>query len=86
MIKIADFGLVAIHEFAQQSHTIDKGTTKYMAQVMKSSKYDTKSDIYSLHVITQQLFCIEDNRHLLNVSNILIKLFFPKILSSIQEI
>jgi serine/threonine protein kinase len=50
LIKIADFGLVAIHEFAQQSHTINKGTIKYMAQVMKSSKYDTKSDIYSLHV------------------------------------
>jgi serine/threonine protein kinase len=67
-IKIADFGLVAIHEFAQNSHAIDKRTLKYMApEVMKSSKYDTKSDIYSLHVILQELFCIEDNRYLFNI-------------------
>jgi serine/threonine protein kinase len=64
-IKIADFGLVAIHEFAQQSHTIDKGTLKYMApKVMNNSKYDTKSDIYSLYVILQELFCIDVNRYL----------------------
>ncbi len=79
MIKIADFGLVTIHGFAQQSHTIDKGTIKYMApQITKSSKYDAKSDIYNLYVIMQELFCIEDNRHLLNVSKILIKFFFQK--------
>jgi hypothetical protein len=28
-IKIADLGLEAIHESAQQSHTTDKGTLKY---------------------------------------------------------
>jgi alpha-tubulin suppressor-like RCC1 family protein len=71
LIKIADFGLVAIHEFAQQSHSIDKGTLKYMApEVMNSSKYDTKCDIYSLHVIMQELFCIDPNRYRLNVSQI----------------
>jgi serine/threonine protein kinase len=64
LVKIADFGLVAIHEFAQQSHTIDKGTPKYMApEVIKTSKYDIKSDIYSLFVIMQELFCISDDRY-----------------------
>ncbi len=63
-IKIVDFGLVVIHEFAQQSHTIDKGTVKYMTpEVTKSSKCNTKSDIYSLYVVMQELFCIEDNRY-----------------------
>jgi serine/threonine protein kinase len=77
LIKIADFGLVAIHEFAQQSYNIDKGTLKYMApEVMKCSKYDTKSDIYSLHVIMQELFSIDVNRYIVFVIKLLIKLVF----------
>jgi serine/threonine protein kinase len=64
-IKIADFGLVAIHEIVQQSHTIYKGTLKYMApEVIDNSKYDMKSNIYRLYVliIMQELFCIDENR------------------------
>jgi serine/threonine protein kinase len=64
LMKIEDFGLIAIHEFALKSHTIDKGTIKYMApQVMKSTKYDTKADIFSLRVVMQELFCIDPNRY-----------------------
>jgi serine/threonine-protein kinase len=41
-IKIADFGFVAIHEFAEQSHTIDKGTPKYMAPEMINNRFVEK--------------------------------------------
>jgi len=70
LIKIADFGLVAIHEFAQQSHSIDKGSPKYTApEVVHSSKYETKFDIFSLHVVMQELFCIDPNRYRHHFSN-----------------
>jgi serine/threonine-protein kinase ULK/ATG1 len=59
-VKIADFGLMAIHNFSEQSHTIDKGTPKYMApEVINNKKYDTKADIYSLGVIFLNLFDLE---------------------------
>ncbi len=59
-VKIADFGLMAIHKFSEQSHTIDKGTPKYTApEVMESNKYDTKADIFSLGVIFKNLFNLE---------------------------
>jgi serine/threonine protein kinase len=55
-VKIADFGLMAIHKFSEQSHTIDKGTPKYMApEVIESKKYNTKADIYSLGIILKAL-------------------------------
>jgi serine/threonine protein kinase len=56
-VKIADFGLMAIHDFPEKSHTLDKGSTKYMApEVINNKKYETKADIYSLGVIFQNLF------------------------------
>jgi serine/threonine protein kinase len=80
--EIADFGLVAIHEFTQQSQAIDKGTPKYMApEVIKTSKYDTKSDIYGLYVIMQE-FCISDDRYFRIAIN---KSIFPSILFSDNE-
>jgi serine/threonine protein kinase len=64
-IKIADFGLATFHEFDGQSHTKYKGTVRYAApEVMSSRKYDTKADIYSLSVILQELFNIDINEHL----------------------
>jgi hypothetical protein len=59
-VKIADFGLIAIHKFSEQSHTIDKGTPKYMApEVINNKKYDKKADIYSLGAIFQNLLDLE---------------------------
>jgi serine/threonine protein kinase len=53
-VKTADFGLIAVHKFSEQSHTIDKGTPKYTApEVINNKKYDTKADIYSLEIIFQ---------------------------------
>jgi serine/threonine protein kinase len=64
-VKIADFGLATFHEFDGQSHTKYKGTVRYAApEVMSSRKYDTKADIYSLSVILQELFNIDINEHL----------------------
>jgi serine/threonine protein kinase len=63
-VKIADFGLATIHEFDGQSHTKYKGTVRYAApEVMSSTKYDTKADIYSLGVILQELFNIDINEY-----------------------
>ncbi len=61
-VKIADFGLLAIHQFVKESHTGDKGTVKYMApEVIHGTKYDTKADVYSLGVIMENLFDIDFN-------------------------
>jgi serine/threonine protein kinase len=61
-IKICDFGLIAIHKFAQQSHTEDRGQIRYAApEVLDGRKYDFKADIYSLGRILQNLFHIDMN-------------------------
>ncbi len=55
-LSIADFGLIVMHKFGEQTHTIDKGTPKFMApEVATSSEYNTKADIYSLGIIFQRL-------------------------------
>jgi serine/threonine protein kinase len=59
-VKIADFGLMAIHYYSEQSHSIDKGTPKYTApEVINNNKYNTKADIYSLGITFQNLFDLE---------------------------
>jgi hypothetical protein len=61
-IKICDFGLIAIHKFAQQSHTKDRGHIRYAApEVFNGRNYDTKADIYSLGIILINLFDIDIN-------------------------
>jgi hypothetical protein len=56
-VKIADFGLMAIHHYSEQSHTLDKGTPKYMApEVIDNKKYNTKADVYSLGIVFKNLF------------------------------
>jgi hypothetical protein len=61
-VKIADFGLLAIHNFSEQSHTLDKGTPKYTApEVINSRKYNTKADIYSLGIVFENLFSLDMN-------------------------
>jgi serine/threonine protein kinase len=61
-VKIADFGLLAIHKYAEQSHSQDKGTPKYMApEVIEGKKYDIKADIYSVGKIMKELFRIDLN-------------------------
>jgi serine/threonine protein kinase len=55
--KLADFGLSVNHEFKNQSHTQFLGTLKYMApEVMRTRKFDMKSDIHSLGIIVVELF------------------------------
>jgi serine/threonine protein kinase len=61
-IKIADFGIATSHS-GEQSHTQLRGTLKYMApEVLNGRKYDTKADIYSIGVITQEMFNIDINK------------------------
>jgi serine/threonine protein kinase len=58
-VKLGDFGLATVHS-ADQSHTKSTGTTNYIApEVVVSSKYDTRADIYSLGIIVRELFKIE---------------------------
>ncbi len=59
-VKIADMGLAVIHKYSGQSHSLDRGTLKYMApEVGSKKKYDTKADVYSLGVIFRELFALE---------------------------
>jgi serine/threonine protein kinase len=59
-VKIADFCLSTIHKFDEQTRTQDLGTPKYVApEVARGRTYDTKADIYSLGVITEELFVID---------------------------
>jgi hypothetical protein len=61
-VKISDFGLMVIHDFPDKSHTLDKGTTKYIApEVINNKNYDTKADIYSLGVIFENIFSLNMN-------------------------
>jgi serine/threonine protein kinase len=54
-VKIADFGLAKVHDIAK-SNTRDGGSLKYMApEVVCTSTYNTKADIYSLEVISYRL-------------------------------
>ncbi len=56
-IKIGDFGLSTFHYSENHSHTKVLGTLRYMAPEIKEGKdYNTKSDIYSLGVVAQELF------------------------------
>ncbi len=69
-LLIAHFGLSVIHEFIDQSHTQGVGTDKYKAiEVIRSRKYNTKADIYSLGIIVEELFIFDTksyaNSHLI---------------------
>ena len=44
------------------SNTRAVGTNKYMAPEVWDGKYDTKADIYSLSIVGQQIFDIDNNR------------------------
>jgi RCC1 and BTB domain-containing protein len=60
VVKIADFGLVTIHNCAEQLHEPDKGHIRYIApEVGDGGKYDTKADIYSLGMILKDLYDVD---------------------------
>jgi hypothetical protein len=61
-VKIADFGLIAFHEFAErtQTHSQDIGHIRYAApEVLNGNRYDTKANVYSLGIILQNLFQLD---------------------------
>ncbi len=61
-IKIADFGLATFHKFDEQTHTEGLGNARYVAQeVLNGRNYDMKADIYSLGVVSQELFYVDIN-------------------------
>jgi hypothetical protein len=58
-IHIIDFGLIAIHEYAEQTHSSNRGNIEYMApEAYEGRNYDTKADIYSLGILLKELFQI----------------------------
>lgn len=59
-VKLADFGIAVAHLFDEQTHTQGLGDIKYVApEVLRGRIYDTKSDIYSLGLITGEVFDID---------------------------
>ncbi len=61
-VKIADFGLATFHKFDEQTHTEGLGNARYVAQeVLNGGNYDMKADIYSLGVVSQDLFDVDIN-------------------------
>jgi hypothetical protein len=55
-VKIVDIGLIVIHKYSEQSHTMDRGTPKYQApEVISGRNYKTNADIFSLGIIFQEL-------------------------------
>ena len=60
-VKISDFG-GAVEHIQDQSHTRMYGTMKYMApEVRDSTKYDSSADVYSIAVMTQEMFNFDIN-------------------------
>ncbi len=59
-VRVADFGLATTHKFDGQTHTQDVGSVRYVSpEVTRGRTYDTKADIFSLGVITEELFAID---------------------------
>jgi len=62
-VKIADYDLLTIHEFAEQTHSNNVGTLNYIApEVSRSKIYDTKADVYSLGAIMDYLLDLNLNK------------------------
>ena len=60
-VRIADFG-GAVEHMPDMTHTRMYGTLRYMApEVANSSKYDTSADVYSIGVMTQEMFNFDIN-------------------------
>ncbi len=59
VLKIADFGLVTIHKYAEQLHEPALAHVRYVVpEVDDGGEYDSKADIYSIGMILRDLFDI----------------------------
>ena len=71
-LKIANFGLATSHEMTKMAHTSNVGIQKYMAPELSRNDYNTKSDVYSLGRIAEELFqifinsfgCFQNNQNI----------------------
>jgi serine/threonine protein kinase len=66
IVKLADFGLAKICEFAQKSQIITskKGSNYKSSKVLSDGSYSEKNDIYGLAEIMVELFSIDTKRYL----------------------
>jgi hypothetical protein len=79
-IRIVDFGLIAIHEFADQSHSSNKGNIDYIApEVLDGRIYNTKVDIYSLGILLSDLFDI-DIKKFVSIFKLFLNIFLQQFL------
>lgn len=59
-VKVIDFGLIAVHEFTDQSHSSERGNIDYIPpEAFEGNKNNTKADVYSLGVLLNQSFDID---------------------------
>jgi serine/threonine protein kinase len=57
-VKIADFGLIAIHDFPEKSHTLDKGSVKYMAPEVINYRNITQKPTFIVWELFSRIFSL----------------------------
>ena len=61
-LKLCDFGLAKFDAMTTVTHSQGQGTSPYMApEVKNGTKYNTKADVYSIGILSRELFNLSSN-------------------------